>query len=300
MTVSGWGQDDVAVTKFEIMANYDGNWVTISEQTANPFTASVNLCGTDIPDGPFKLALRVWDYEGNPSSILSVRELIKDSECSGADIDPDVSLTKVGGKVVLPKTGTISAAVTKGSTGSNITSVEFWFHNSNWNQDRWQSLGIDTNGADGWQVPFEAGSLAEANTYTVAAVATDALGNQGVDVTFSALLDKTAPWIEVVNVHSPVPEGTVTINWSGGDQLSGISHYALWVKVNDGDWQELEHSLASSVNSYQITVTDPELANVKVIAYDLAGNQINQTVAMYTEGYEFDYDYTYPSFYGGD
>jgi hypothetical protein len=282
------------------MANYDGSWVTINEQTANPFNASVNLCDTDIPDGPFKLALRVWDYEGNPSSILSVRELIKDTECGSAGTDPTVNLNKVNGKVVLAKTGTVSATVAKGSTGSNITSVAFWFHNSNWNQDVWQSLGVDTNGADGWQVPFDAGSLPEANTYTVAAVATDALGNQGVDVTFSALLDKTSPWIEVVNVHSPVPDGTVTINWTGGDQLSGISHYALWVKVNDGDWQELEHSLAVNVNSYQITVADPELVIVKVIAYDLAGNQINQIVAMYTDGYEFEYDYTYPSFYGGD
>ena len=300
MTVSGWGQDDVAVTKFEIMANYDGNWVTINEQTANPFTASVNLCGTDIPDGPFKLALRVWDYEGNPSSILSVRELIKDSECGGTGTDPVVNLTKVGGKVVLPKTGTISTTVTKGSTGSNITSVAFWFHNSNWSQNRWESLGVDTNGSDGWQVPFEAGSLAEANSYTVAAVATDALGNQGVDVTFSALLDKTNPWIEIDNVHSPVPEGVVTINWTGGDQLSGVDHYALWAMVNDGDWQELENSLASSVNSYQITLTDPELVNVKVIAYDLAGNQASQMIAMNTEGYIFDYDYTFPTFFEGD
>ncbi len=300
VTVSGWGQDDVAVTKFEIMANYDGNWVTISEQTANPFTASVNLCGTDIPDGPFKLALRVWDYEGNPSSILSVRELVKDTECGGSGIDPVVSLTNVGGKVVLPKTGTISATVARGSTGSNITSVAFWFHNSNWNQDNWESLGVDTNGADGWQVPFEAGSLAEANTYSIAAVATDALGNQDVDVTFSALLDKTNPWIEVNTVRSPVSESEVTITWIGGDQLSGVDHYALWVKVNDGDWQELEHSLASTVNSYQITVTDPELVNVKIITYDLAGNLTSQIIAMYTEGYIFDYNYTFPSFYEGD
>ena len=300
MTVSGWGQDDVAVTKFEIMANYDGNWVTINEQTANPFTASVNLCGTDIPDGPFKLALRVWDYEGNPSSILSVRELIKDSECGGTGTDPVVNLTKVGGKVVLPKTGTISSTVTKGSTGSNITSVAFWFHNSNWSQNTWESLGVDTNGSDGWQVPFEAGSLAEANSYTVAAVATDALGNQGVDVTFSALLDKTNPWIEINTVRSPVSESGVTVIWTGGDQLSGLSHYALRTKINGSDWQVLETNLGPDVNSYQFTLTDPELLFIEIIGYDLAGNSSRGLTSIYTENFIFDYNFIFPHFSEGN
>lgn len=300
MTVSGWGQDDVAVTKFEIMANYDGEWVTISEQTANPFNASVNLCETDIPDGPFKLALRVWDYEGNPSSILSVRELIKNTECGGAGTDPDVNLTEVGGNVLLPKTGTVSATVTEGSTGSDIISVEFWFHGTNWNQNTWESLGVDTNGADGWQVPFSAGSMAEANSYTVAAVATDALGNQGVDNTFSALLDKTSPWIEINGVKSPVSETEVTLTWTGGDQLSGLSHYSLSVKVNDTEWQVLETNLASTVNSYQFTLTDPQLLIIDLTGYDLAGNFITETTALYTENYEFDYNYIFPSFSEGD
>jgi|GEM_PF-630578 hypothetical protein len=300
MTVSGWGQDDVAVTKFEIMANYNGQWVTISEQTANPFNASINLCGTDIPDGPFKLALRVWDYEGNPSSILSIRELIKDSECGGAGTDPEVSLTKTGGKVLLPKSGTVSATVTKGSTGSNIVSVEFWFHGTDWNQSAWQSLGVDTNGADGWQVPFEAGSLAEANSYTIAAVATDALGNQGVDVTFSALLDKTNPWIEIATVRSPVLESGATITWTGGDQLSGLSHYSLRAKIDGSDWQVLETSLDPTVNAYQITLTDPELLFIEITGYDLAGNFTRALTSMYTENYEFDYNYIFPYFSEGD
>ena len=300
MTVSGWGQDDVGVTKFEIMANYDGNWVTISEQTANPFTASINLCDTDIPDGPFKLALRVWDYEGNPSSILSVRELIKNSECGTAGTDPVVTLDKVGGNVLLPNSGTVSATVTKGSTGSNISSVEFWFHGTNWNQSNWQSLGVDTNGADGWQVPFTAGSLAEANSYTIAAVAKDALGNRGTDVTFSALLDKTIPWVEVDTVHSPVPGGEVTVTWTGGDQLSGLSHFSLSVKVDDGDWQVLETNLGPEVTSYPITLADPELLFIEIRAYDLAGNISQRLTSMYTENYEFEYNYIIPHFSEGE
>jgi len=64
MTVSGWGQDDISVTKMEIMAKIGANWVQIGDaQTTNPFTSNVDLCDTEVPDGPFLLGLRVWDYE---------------------------------------------------------------------------------------------------------------------------------------------------------------------------------------------------------------------------------------------
>jgi hypothetical protein len=178
--------------------------------------------------------------------------------------------------------------------------VAFWFHNSNWNQDVWQSLGVDTNGADGWQVPFDAGSLPEANTYTVAAVATDALGNQGVDVTFSALLDKTSPWIEYDSLQSPMTPGQITIHWTGGDQLSGLDHYALNINRNNTGWQVLETNIGPSTTSYQIQLDDPELVIVEIIAYDSANNIISQKIAMYSLNYELDYNYIFPEFSRGN
>lgn len=286
LTVSGWGQDDVAVTKFEILANYAGEWVTISEQTANPFNATVNLCETDIPDGPFKLALRVWDYEGNPSSILSSRELIKGVECGTAGTDPVVTLTKVGGNVLLPNSGTVSAAVTKGSTNSNIASVEFWFHGSNWNQDTWVSLGVDTNGADGWKAPFEAGSLGEANTYTIAAVAADALGNQDTDVTFSALLDKTSPWMNLASLKTPYTGDQYHLEWEGGDTLSGLAYYDLSYRSDGGAWQVLETYLDSSVTIYDFEVPGAQYVEFRIKAYDQAGNVGIYGVGAAKQGYE--------------
>ena len=295
LTVSGWGQDDVAVTKLEILANYDGDWVTIDEQTSTPFTDQVNLCDTDIPDGPFDLALRVWDYEGNPSPILSVREVIKGVECS-AGVDPDVSLNKVEGMVLLPGSGEVSATVTKGSTNSEIMSVDFWFHGTNWNGDDWQLLGTDTNGADGWQVPFEAGSLGESTAYSVLAVATDALGNQGTDLTFNATLDKTPPWIEFDSTFSPVPAGQVDIFWTAGDQLTGITHFVLDMKVDYGEWQNLESNLSREVSSYAINLNESELVILRLTVTDNAGNVFVGKTALYSEGYVFPESYLFPMF----
>ena len=300
MTVSGWGQDDIAVTKLEILARIDGgDWMTIDEQTTTPFTAQVNLCDTEIPDGPFDLALRVWDYEGNPSSVSSVREIIKGVECT-AGVDPDVSLNKVDGMVLLPKSGEVSATVTKGSTNSNIVSVAFWFHGTNWNGDEWVLLGTDTNGADGWQAPFEAGDLGESTAYSILAVATDALGNQGTDLTFNATLDKTDPWMDFDSIYSPVPAGQVNITWTAGDQLTGISHYVLDMKVNDGEWQTLESSLSRDAQSYTINVNEAELVIIRLTITDNAGNTVIGKAALFSEGYVFPDGYLFPIFENDD
>jgi len=300
LTVSGWGQDDIAVTKFEILVNYDGSWVSIGEQTANPFSTSVDLCNTDIPDGPFKLALRVWDYEGNPSSILTERKLIKNIECGATGTDPDVTLTRVDGNVVLPNAGMVSASVTEGSGGSGIVSVEFWFHGKNWNQDNWVKLGVDTNGSNGWQAPFTAGDLSEGNTYTLVAVATDAAGNQGADVTFQAIVDRTAPWVIMNSVQSPVMDNVVTFTWTGGDNLAGLDYYVLAVKINNDDYLTLENYLPGSTTSYQYSITDGQLIVFKLVAYDKSGNIIAEKIAMYTNGYVFPNSYTFPTFFYGD
>jgi hypothetical protein len=301
LTVSGWGRDDVSVTKYEILAKYDGDWVTIGEksQTTSPFTTTIDLCETDIPDGPFTLALRVWDYEGSPSGILSQRELIKGVECTSG-VDPDVTLTTVGGDVLLPKSGQVSATVTKGSTNSDIASVDFWFHGTNWNGDSWILLGTDTDDADGWQVPFEAGTRGESNAYTVLAVATDGKGNQGTDLTFSAVLDKTEPWIEFDPIHSPVAAGQVSITWTSGDQLTGIDHYVLDMKVNDGEWQILESSLSRVASSYEIDVNESELIIIRLTVSDKAGNVAVGKTAFFSDGYVFPNSYLFPTFMGDD
>lgn len=295
MTVSGWGKDDIAVTKLEILARYDdGDWMTISEQTSTPFTAQVNLCDTDIPDGTFDLALRVWDYEGNPSPILSVREVIKGVECT-AGVDPDVTLNKIDGSVVLSRSGEVSASVTKGSTNSNIASVSFWFHGTNWNGDDWVLLGTDTNGVDGWQAPFEAGTLGESTAYTILAVATDALGNQGTDLTFNATLDKTSPWMNLEPLITPYVGDHYHLVWEVGDALSGLSHMDLYYRADGGDWQLLVSNVPSTMTSYDYDVPGANYVEFRFISYDKAGNSGIHGVGAAKEGYEL--IFTYPIFY---
>lgn len=301
LTISGWGDDDIAVTKMEILANYDDNWVKIgSDQTANPFTTKLDLCNTNIPDGPFKLGLRVWDYEGNPSSILSIRKLIKNVECGTSGTDPVVKLDLNGGILALPQSGLVSASVTKGSSGSAISSVEFWFHGRDWAKDNWLYLGKDVNGSNGWQAPINTTGMTEASNYTIAAVATDADGNMGAAVNFKAIVDETPPWVSVSQVRSPLITDTVTLNWTGGDDFSGLGHYSLAVNINNTGFQILESDLPADTTSYEYSIDDIQLMLFELTAYDKSGNPFSEKFAMYTEGYEFPESYSFPTFFFGE
>ncbi len=295
LTVSGWGQQDAGVVKMEILANYDGPWVQIgSEQTANPFSTTVNLCNTTIPNGPFQLALRVWDDKGNPSGILTPRKLIKNVECGAPGTNPGVNLIRNEGTLILPKTGFVQAEVTEGSNGSTITSVEFWFHGRNWTDNDWEFLGKDTSATNGWRVVIDTTDLTEANDYTILAVVTDSAGRKGVDVSFNAMVDLTPPWITFNRVPSPVTTNSVTITWTGGDDRSGLDYYTLAVNINGAGEQVLENFLPGSTTSYTFPVQNEQLLVFSLTAYDKAGNQGTEKIRMYTDDYEFDYQYIFP------
>jgi len=297
LTVSGWGEDDIAVTKYEILAKYGSDWVSIHEASgASSFSTTVNLCDTAIPDGPFKLGLRVWDYEGNPSGIKSVRKLIKDVACSGAGVDPVVTLQKIGGKLPLPQFGFVSANVTKGSTGSRIESVAFWYHGRSWSNNDWVLLGKDQNGSNGWQAAISTATKPEASDYTILAVATDAAGNQDVDVVFNAIVDHTAPNLQVDSISSPVRSGEVTLNWTAGDNLAGLDHFALRRKLNYDDYVTLDEFISASTRSYSVPVTNATIMIFELTAVDRSGNARVQKISVYTQGYVFPYQRIFPIF----
>lgn len=88
--VSGWGQDDLAVTKLQMLANYDGAWHEVGPgQTASPFSFNLDLCEDLIPDGPVTLALRVFDFEGNFTiQPLTPRPIYKSFTCSAPPPQP--------------------------------------------------------------------------------------------------------------------------------------------------------------------------------------------------------------------
>jgi hypothetical protein len=91
----------------------------------------------------------------------------------------------------------------------------------------------------------------------------------------------------------------VTLHWTGGDLLSGLSHYELAVKVDDGEWQVLDSNLSRGTASYVFNKnSEDQLVFFRLIAYDMVGNMDIAYVGLYTEDYEFPNGYIFPYFVG--
>jgi len=99
------------------------------------------LLGFTLPDaGPFYLRLQAWDHPaaGGPGHTYTLR-LIEDAT------PPTIRLVtgKSGGSLPLD---------VHAETGDNrlVARVEFYWHSLDWTDPAWKLLGVDANGADGW------------------------------------------------------------------------------------------------------------------------------------------------------
>ncbi len=301
LEVSGWGEDDIAVTKLEVLANYNGIWIKVgADQTDNPFTTTIDLCSTEIPDGFFDLGMRVWDYEGNPSGILTVRKMLKDIECGPVGTDPKVSLILDDGKLILPENGLISATATWGSTDSAIVSVEFWLHSMDWVNGMWVNLGKDTNGSNGWQAAVNTAALPDGDGYTVVALVTDALGNQDVTGIQKGIVDHSPPQVVFDLVSSPVRSSTLTLHWKASDPLSGMDSFDLAVSVDGADFITLASDLSGVTRFFQVSLEKNRQYVFALTGYDRSGNAFTTQLAFNTQESESSYENIFPLIFGGD
>jgi len=80
--VEGVANDDTGLLKIEIFANYSGQWVKIGQPQPNQvFSADLNLCENDIPDGIFLISLMITDQAGKSSEYIGTTDLIKNFSC---------------------------------------------------------------------------------------------------------------------------------------------------------------------------------------------------------------------------
>lgn len=296
-TVTGWGQDDIGVTKYEILAKYETDWITIHEAGGGTvLSTKVDLCQTDIPDGPFELGLRLWDYEGNPSGIKSIRKLVKDVTCGDPGSDPFVRIAKNGAALALPQYGLVSANAARGSLNASIVSVEFWFHGRDWSRVNWVYLGKDENGSNGWQAPINTRTKAEANDYTILVVATDSAGNQDADVVFNAIVDHTPPVLKFDSLKTPVEGGEADLTWTADDSLAGVDYFVLRQNLNSSTFSTLDDAIPGTARTFSVPVAAGEIMLFSLTAHDRSGNAVSQRIAAHTQGYQFPYEVVLPIF----
>jgi len=89
----------------------------------------------------------------------------------------------------------------------------------------------------------------------------------------------------------------VTFNWTGGDELTKLDHYDLGVYWDSGPYQALKNNLPPTTTTYQLSVSPEQILIFEVRAFDISGNVTSRKISVYTEGYEFPYNYVFSTFF---
>jgi hypothetical protein len=68
-----------------LIAKINGTWrevaPRVTSQTNGVFDWDVNICKAGDINGPLEVALKLWDHEGNVTSLLSPRTINVDDAC---------------------------------------------------------------------------------------------------------------------------------------------------------------------------------------------------------------------------
>jgi len=84
LSISGWMKDDFLVKSGQLYYKTTGDWTALGDPITNAkFSISMNLCQVGIPNGKFKLSLKVTDSGGATSSLDNAAiTLDKEYSCS--------------------------------------------------------------------------------------------------------------------------------------------------------------------------------------------------------------------------
>ncbi|GEM_PF-6103101 len=242
VTVEWTGSDETTgIDHYEIRIN-EGSWIEKGTETDHTFTS--------LEDGEHIAEIRAWDNAGN-QQIQAVNFTVDTTS-------PDV-------EIIIPDEDEIlsESDVTVEWTGSDdISGIAYY--EVKIDGGNWTNVGMDINHT------FE--NLEDGNR-TVEVRAWDNASNNDTDiVTF--IVDATPPDIEITAPEDGKPFDTdsVTVEWTGSDETTGIAYYE--VKIDGGDWT----NVSMDTNHTFEDLEDGD-HTVEVRAWDEAGN--NNTDSVY-------------------
>jgi hypothetical protein len=260
--------DDMGLLQVEFFIN--GISIGVDSDSADGWSITWESAGVD--DGDYILMAVATDTAGQTSSAsirVTVDNVAEDNPPTVAIISP------VNGAVVSGETVVITA---NAFDDVGVFAVEFFVNGI--------SIGVDTNGADGWSAIWNITGIAN-GTYTLTAVAYDTSGQRGessgVNVTVGAALKmhvgsltattslaKTGKWNIVVVVtihdatHHPLAGATVQFAWSDGVTATCITGA-------DGTCSLKRNNVSAKVASLTLQVVDVTLSGYE---YDATANEV--------------------------
>jgi hypothetical protein len=84
LALEGWAYDAESGVDFgEVIVNYNDTWQSTGLTFTSTLSATWDLCtpGAAVPNGPFSVALRIYDNDGNVAPMAGRTTVIKDAAC---------------------------------------------------------------------------------------------------------------------------------------------------------------------------------------------------------------------------
>ena len=142
----------------------------------------------------------------------------------------------------------LTATAADNAGGSGLSRVDFYYHPADWTLSAWTLIGSDAIGADGWQIPFHTGALADGSQISIYASAVDNAGNPGFSVNWNVRVDLTPPSLTLQPLAAETPNSVLSLDWTGSDSVTGIDHFTLQYQDNSGGWQDWPSPLPGSAH----------------------------------------------------
>ncbi len=268
-----------------------GIWPTSAEIAAGRYVLHLDGTGAELPASP----LSTYKNANASSSSLAYYFTVLPTSSFGQAANPGFTASAVMPHALVPAQPTSVLASPSNWTNAGTASIS-WSGVVDYLADGTQLTTLETGGrieysVDGvssWQTTgqntasgtyiLDTSALSD-GTHTVYIRGVDKDGNEGAPRGAQIKIDRTAPTAPSVNV---VPDdwtnGTsVTINWSGISDLSGISRVEY--SVDGLSWISSGSALDSDTKSLDISGNTEGTHGVRVRAIDLAGNagQVGET-----------------------
>ncbi len=243
------------------VSGYQYYWGTNAAGTGSTSISSAAYNPAAVSAGTYYLRLRTGDQAGNWSDWTTGYIFKYDNILPVVQI-----ITPAQNTVFSTNTITIQATVTDTLSGPNMAQFYAWYDAG------WHSLGYDTTSADGFSYAWDASAVTDQSDLALWVYAWDTAGNIGSRSIGGLTLDRTPPQTAVAELPAQLNSTTFKVNWSGSDNLTGLTAVDLQYKAGSGSWTNWYTNVLTATTSAWFTGDMGQTYYFRARGYDRAGN----------------------------
>jgi murein DD-endopeptidase MepM/ murein hydrolase activator NlpD len=217
-------------------------------------------------NGTYYLKLRAWNNPraGGSQYFYNLRLYIDNVDPVMNFLNPANASGYLNNQVV-----TLAASAVDEQSGSGISRVDFYFHGNDWINQNWELLGSDTDGTNGWSVPFD---RPDQNGIALFVKTIDWSRNTAGQGYWNLSVDRTPPQTALIPFTPTQTSTAFLLKWTGSDNLAGIDFYDLQWTIDGGVWQNYPMTITAHTQSTWLIGAPGHSYAFRIRGIDRAGN----------------------------